>query len=189
MKREPSNCRREEEEHAAAAAQLVPAELARLGLTVALDKTQAWTADPQAPLPPGISALRVQTLKCLGNAAPWIDQQEDRVLVHTGADGAAAVSRAQAFTARLRDLRAAGLSAEAAYTLLCTYGQGCVTHHLRANLQTGWVEELENVLFVALETLLGEPLGGAQRLRATLRFPGGGCMSFYCPDRLRRLRR
>ena len=36
-------------EHAVAAAQLVPAELARLGLTVNLDKTQAWTADPQAP--------------------------------------------------------------------------------------------------------------------------------------------
>eukprot|EP00959_Pyramimonas_sp_CCMP1952_P198910 4160339-Pyramimonas_sp.AAC.1 len=65
-------------EHATAAAQLVPEELARLGLTVNPAKTQAWTADPQAPLPPGISAHRAANLQCLGNAAPWLEQQEDR---------------------------------------------------------------------------------------------------------------
>ena len=163
-------------EHAAEAQRLVVAALTNHGLTVNQSKTQAWSADREADLPEAIRGLRVDHLKCLGNTAPWLDQQADRIRVHAGTDGAAAVQRAQAFTRRLRDLRGAGLSAEAYLTLLRTYAQGCVTHHLRANLQGNWVEQLDAVVFSALEHLLrGGHLDDLQRLQATMRLTDGGC--------------
>ena len=93
-------------EHAAGAKQLVVDALTHHGLTVNESKTQAWSADRAGGLPEAVRAHRVDHLKCLGNTAPWLDQQENRVLVHAGEDGAAAVQRAQAFTQKLRDLRA-----------------------------------------------------------------------------------
>ena len=42
-------------------------------------------------------------------------------------------------------------------------------------MQTGWVHDLDNVLFAALEHLLDDPLDDVRRLRATLRLSDGGC--------------
>ena len=122
-------------EHAAEAQRLVVAALTNHGLAVSQSKTQAWSADRENDLQEAIRGVSVDHLKCLGNAAPRLDQHADWVRVHAGADGAAAVQRAQAFIRRLRDLPGAGLSAEAYLTLLQTYAQGCVTHHLRTSPQ------------------------------------------------------
>ena len=67
---------------------------------VLLDKTQEWAADRGAPLPARLAALQADNLLCLGNAVPWLGQQEDRVLVHARADIAAAAGRSRVLAAR-----------------------------------------------------------------------------------------
>ena len=161
-------------EHAAAADQIVAETLLRHGLQVQQDKTQAWTKDANAALPPTLRERRVPHLKCLGNAAPWLDQEEERIRVHAGTDGAAAVAKAVRFGYRLRELRAAGLSAGATFTLLRTYAQGAVTHHLRASRDLSWVDQFDQVVFGCLEELIGAALDPQQRAQATMRLKDGG---------------
>ena len=138
------------------------------------EKTQAWTKDANAALPPSLAGLRVPHLKCLGNAATWLDQEDERIRVHAGTDDDAAVAKAVTFTGRLRELRAAGLSAGATFTLLRTYAQGAVTHHLRANRDLTWVDQFDDVIFGGLEELLGAALDPEQRAQATMRLKDGG---------------
>ena len=95
--------------------------------------------------------------------------------MHAGTDGAAAVAKANAFAAKLAELRSAGLSAEAAWTLLRTYAQGAVAHHLRTNHDTTWVDPFDDVVFSSLEHLVGAPLDASQRAQATMRLKDGGC--------------
>ena len=96
--------------------------------------------------------------------------------VHAGAGGIQALAKAVQFVKRLSELRAAGLSAESTFLLLRTYAQGCATHLLRANLQNqNWVDQLDSVLYGAVERLLGSDLTVDQRLQATLRLRDGGC--------------
>ena len=84
-------------EHADAAIQIVVTALTHAGLQVNQSKTKAWTKDPAQALPPTAQRARVDALTCLGNVATWLDQEDERVQVHAGADGAAAVARATAF--------------------------------------------------------------------------------------------
>ena len=121
------------------------------------------------------SPYRVPTLKCLGSTVPWLEREEGEVSVHAGADGAEAVAKANRFVARLVELRTGGLSAESTFLLLRTYAQGCVTHLLRANLETqGWVDQVDAVLFGALAALIGSDLTADQNLQSTLRLRDGG---------------
>ena len=162
-------------EHADAAIQIVIAALTRAGLQVNQTKTKAWTKNPEVVLPPTAQRARVDTLTCLGNTATWLEQAEERVRVHAGADGDAAVAKATAFRARLGELRTAGLSAEGAWVLLRTFAQGAVTHHLRAAYNLAWTDTFDDAVFGCLEDLLQAPLDDTQRLQATLRLVDGGC--------------
>ena len=143
-------------ELAPGAIEVVGHALAAVGLTLEPSKTRVWSKDPATPLLPALHPLRVSTLTCLGAQVPWLESEEERVALHAPADGAQAVARAVAFRARLSDLRRAGLRLESAHTLLQAYAQGCVTHHLRANWERAWVEQLDAVLFGALEDVLGQ---------------------------------
>ena len=125
-----------------------------------------------------MEALRVPTLTCLGNTATWYDLADDtdgRVTLHAGTDGGEALAKAAAFTNNLKRLRAAGLSAESTFTLLRTYAQGSVTHLLRANYETAWLDEFVALTFGAFEDFAGFPLDRAQRTQATMRTRDGGC--------------
>ena len=161
--------------HAVAAGAVVEAAVAGAGLQLEPSKTQAWSRDPAADLPEALRPFRVESLRCLGNAVPWLEQAEERVAVHAGADSHRALAAATAFRTRLRDLCSAGLSVESAHTLLHSYAQGCVTHHLRANYEQSWLDQLDDCLFGALGELLGSPLDASQRTQATLRLRDGGC--------------
>ena len=46
-----------------------------------------------------------------------------------------------------------GSQRKGAHTLLSTYAQGCRAHLLRANYETGWVGELDELLFGAYAEL------------------------------------
>ena len=165
---------------------VVQEELSRAGLTLNVSKTQAWTAHPGTTLPEGLASLRVESLTCLGSTVPWMERSErndedgdGRVRVHRVADGAAILKAARAFTTRLAELQAAGLSLESAFTLLRAYAQGCVVHLLRASLEGIWPGELDNVFFQALERIVDAPLDDTQRWQATMRLRDGGC-GFPC---------
>ena len=162
---------------AESAASAVVAELSGAGLTVNADKTAAWTADPQAPLPNGLAHLRVQQCQVLGARAPWLDRDGDfsEVGVLSLAEGAKVVQSARAFVARVGKLRGAGLSTKAAFLLLQGFSQGHVTHLLRASYESGsWPRDFDNALVEGLEQLLGASLNEAQQAQVFLRLADGG---------------
>ena len=160
-----------------AALDAVVEELQGVGLTVNADKTAAWTLDPGAPLPGRVQGLRVDRCKVLGATAPWLDPDEDysRLGVHSLVEGSRVVQSAEAFVAKLGELRGAGLSARACFLLLQAYSQGRVTHLLQAQHDTsGWVEQFDEVLLRGLESLVGGALDHSQRTQAFLRLSEGG---------------
>ena len=130
-------------------------------------------------MPPALAGLRKAELRLLGSDVRFLDRREDRdefgSPIHGSVDGDAVVRAARGLTGRLRDLRAAGLTVKAAYTVLHTYAQSCCNHLQRANYEQGpWVEALEGVLQEALGELVGAELGATQRAVASLRLKEGG---------------
>ena len=165
-------------EHASTAHDIVVEELTGAGLQVNASKTVVWTKDPTTPLPGPLQHLRRDRLRVLGAASPsWMDEEEAlaQLPLHSQADGEEAVREAVHFTARLAELRVAGLGAKEYFLLLQSYSQGCVTHLLRANLKEGaWTAQLDEVFIQALEALIAKRLGPEQKEQAFMRLSGGG---------------
>ena len=120
------------------AMKVVVDELEGVGLTVNARKTEAWTYNPQAPLPASVERYRMTRCQVLGATAPWLDRDGDfsQLSVHSPSDYDAASQSAQAFVADVVQLRGAGFSAKAAFLLLQAFSQGHVTHLLRANYES-----------------------------------------------------
>jgi hypothetical protein len=113
----------------------------------------------------------------LGATAPWLDPDGDfsRVGVHSFAEGLSVVQSAQALVTRVLELRAAGLSAKAAFLVLQAFSQGHVTHLLRSNYEaSGWAREFDDTLIRGLEHLVGEAFSEDQRAQSFLRLSDGG---------------
>ena len=159
------------------AMKVVVEELERVGLTVNAGKTEAWTYDPQAPLPPSVERLRKTRCQVLGATAPWLDPDGDfsELSVHSPSDYDAVLQSARAFVAKVVQLRDAGLSSKAAFLLLQSFSQGHVTHLLRANYESsGWPKDFDEVLVQGVGQLVGEALGESQRAQVFLRLADGG---------------
>ena len=84
--------------------------------------------------------------------------EQGRVRVHRVSDGAAIGETARAFTTRLAELQAAGLSLVSVFTLLRAYLQGGFVHLLRHSLEGIWPGELDSVVFQALQKIVDAPL-------------------------------
>jgi hypothetical protein len=85
------------------------------------------------------------------------------------------VQSAEAFVARVVQLRGAGLSTKAAFLLLQAFSRGHVTHLLRANHEAGlWAKQFDDVFVRGVESLTGKPLNEGQRAQCFLRLADGG---------------
>ena len=164
---------------AARACEIVQEELTAAGLTLNPDKTQAWTPAPGTALPQHLEARRVRALTVLGNPVPWYDRDDDegdgRLPVHGTADGREVLDKTRRFLRHWRQLRDNGLTAEGAHTLLRTYALGCATHLLRANYETAWAAQLDDLLWGAYEEFAGFAFDASQREQAKLGLSDGGC--------------
>ena len=79
---------------------------------------------------------------------------------------------AEAFVARLTELRKAGLSTKAGFLVLQSFSQGHVTHLLRANYESsGWPKQFDEVLVKGVELLAGSQLDASQRARVSCGLP------------------
>ena len=159
------------------ACEIVEEELTAAGLTLNRDKTQAWTPARGTALPQQLEARRVDALTVLGNPVPWYDRDDGdgRLPVHGTTDGREVLEKTQRFLQHWRQLRGNGLSAEGAHTLLRTYAQGCATHLLRANYETAWAGQLDDLLWGAYEEFAGFAFDASQREQAKLGLSDGGC--------------
>ena len=121
--------------------------------------------------------MRVSKCQVLGATAPWLDSDSDigRLGVHNFCDGAEVVRSAEAFVAKISELRGAGLSAKAAFLVLQSFSQGHVTHLLRANYEdSGWAKQFDDVLVRGIESLTKSTLREDQREQVFLRLVDGG---------------
>ena len=162
---------------AEAAHNLVRSVLGAHGLALNEGKTAIWSRDPGVGLPTALAEHKKADLRLLGSDVRFLDRREDRdefgSPIHGSVNGEAVVGAARGLTGRLRDLRAAGLSVKAAYTVLHTYGQSCCNHLQRANYEQGpWVEALERVLQDGLGDLVAADLGP----------PSGPCLLYTSPS-------
>ena len=163
--------------HAVAAVEVVREQLGVVGLELNVDKTAAWTLDPDAPLPDAIAPYRQPALRCLGAATPWVDPDDPlgKLTVLGRANGDAAVAAAADLVSQLRRLRDAGLEAREAFLLLQSYSHSSITHLLRANFEDGaWPEQWDSVFVDAVGELVGASLDATRRALVFLRLADGG---------------
>ena len=128
--------------HAPAAVEGVRQMLGSLNIAIHGNKTKVWTLRAGDPIPESLAQLRVDRLTCLGSILTFLDGSGDedevswqaaRVPILTDAPADASCQALRQYVGRLRELRAAGLSAQSAFALLRTFANGAVIHLQRGS--------------------------------------------------------
>ena len=128
--------------HAPAAVEATRVMMGTLGMAMHEGKTKVWTLRPGAPVPESLAHLRCDRLTCLGSTLTFLDGSGDedevswqaaRVAVLADSPGNAPAQALGEYIGRLKELQAAGLTAQFAFVLLRTYVNGAVVHLQRGS--------------------------------------------------------
>ena len=169
--------------HSETAVGAVQQLMTSLGMELRMSKTALWTLNPAAPVPPSLAQHRVSKLTCLGSVVPYVrddDGVDDaasaaRMPLLTADPGEAPLQSLKAYSARLRDLRSAALTAQSQLVLLRTYANGAVVHLLRANhVLEQWCVSWDNEVVAYMQELLHRTLRQDQQMQVFLPLAQGG---------------
>ena len=170
--------------HAEAAAAVTSDAVGKVGLSLELSKTKAWTPDSTVALPASLEARRVDNLTCLGNTLPFVAASRDltsstvgaaQVPVCSAGSPAPVQAALEAFTDKLRTLRAKGLRVQTAWALFRTYVNGASNHILRGCWAGAeWCEQYDQTVLEFVEALLEATLDTSQRDQLWLSLKRGG---------------
>ena len=148
-------------------------------------KTKVWSLDPSVPLPPSMVQFRAAHMTCLGSILPFMpsgrisegadDGEVSRAPLLESIPGDTHLHHLRGVKQRIRDLQAAGLSSQAAFTLFRAYVNRAVTHLQRAiftdqNWCLVWDAEVLEILSGWGDT----PLDASQRVQVFLAVREGG---------------